>query len=89
MAKKVYIAGPMRGRKLFNFPAFDAAKKEIGDMGCIALSPADLDREAGFNPESLPEDYVGRLTRENVITGLILPVTLGAEAFANSPPHLI
>ena len=57
MSKTIYIAGPMRGRKLFNFPAFDAAEALLKSQGWNVLSPAQLDRAAGFDPEILPEDY--------------------------------
>ena len=54
---RVYIAGPMRGYKYFNFPAFDAAKAELVEAGYDVVSPADLDRDAGFTPEILGSDY--------------------------------
>jgi nucleoside 2-deoxyribosyltransferase len=49
MSKKIYIAGPMRGFPKFNFPAFDAAKDRLTLEGWDVLSPADLDREVGFD----------------------------------------
>lgn len=52
--QKIYIAGPMRGIPLFNFPAFDNAAEEIRSVGGIPFNPAEMDRSAGFNPESLP-----------------------------------
>jgi hypothetical protein len=52
----VYIAGPMRGKKYFNFSAFDAAKVDLANMGHEPVSPADLDRAAGFDPMLMPED---------------------------------
>jgi hypothetical protein len=54
---RFYIAGPMRGRKYYNFPAFDAAKAKIRRLGHIAISPADIDRENGFDPFELPPDH--------------------------------
>lgn len=48
--KTIYIAGPMRGKEFFNFPAFDNAKLWLEHCGYVAISPADLDREAGFDP---------------------------------------
>jgi hypothetical protein len=51
----LYIAGPMRGKELFNFPAFDQAEKELTSAGFKCFSPARRDREAGFYPESLSE----------------------------------
>jgi len=47
---KVYIAGPMRGRPYYNFPAFDAARDKLRCVGVEVISPADLDRAEGFEP---------------------------------------
>jgi len=59
MKKKltVYISGPMRGRKFFNFPAFDEAQKNLEEAGFKVVSPAEMDRELGFDPETLGSDY--------------------------------
>ena len=56
MPKKIYIAGPMRGKKWFNFPDFDWAKECLTRAGWEVISPADLDREIGFDVNSLPPD---------------------------------
>lgn len=48
--RRIYIAGPMRGRPMFNFPAFDAAKEFLEKFGWEVVSPADLDRAEGFDP---------------------------------------
>lgn len=53
----VYLAGPMRGIPLFNFPAFTAAAQRLHDMGHFVINPVDLDRAAGFHPEDLPPDW--------------------------------
>jgi hypothetical protein len=45
-----YIAGPMRGYDQCNFPAFDRARDHIIGMGHVVTSPADLDRQIGFDP---------------------------------------
>ena len=45
---RVYVAGPMRGAENFNFPAFDAARDLLVGLGHEVVSPADLDRAAGF-----------------------------------------
>lgn len=48
---KIYIAGPMRGRPQFNFPAFDAAEKFLAAQGFTPISPAAMDRlYEGWNP---------------------------------------
>ena len=48
----IYIAGPMTGYPEFNFPAFDKARDSLNAQGWVVLSPADLDREAGYGPDS-------------------------------------
>lgn len=54
----IYIAGPMKGIPLFNFPAFDAARDALNSWETHeAISPADIDRANGFDPSSLPADY--------------------------------
>ena len=41
---RVYIAGPMTGKKLLNFPAFDETAAKIRACGHTPVSPADFDR---------------------------------------------
>ena len=47
--KRVYVAGPMTGMPEFNFPAFDSARDFLKQTYDV-ISPADLDREQGFDP---------------------------------------
>jgi uncharacterized protein DUF6378/uncharacterized protein DUF4406 len=47
--RTVYIAGPMRGIPLFNFPAFDEAASRLRSAGWNVLSPAEMDRGIGFD----------------------------------------
>lgn len=47
--KKIYIAGPMRGYKDFNFPAFDTAEAKLKHEGWDTISPAQMDRDIGFD----------------------------------------
>lgn len=49
MVKKVYVAGPMRGHPQFNFPAFDTATEVLREQGYTVFSPAEHDREIGFD----------------------------------------
>jgi len=67
--KRIYIAGPMSGIYLFNFPAFDEARDRINRWpDRVAVSPADIDREYGFDPVSLPSDYDWNLLPESAGT---------------------
>lgn len=54
---KIYIAGPMRGLPYYNFQDFDICKRHIEVRGHHAVSPADLDRAAGFDAMTLPDDH--------------------------------
>lgn len=47
-----YLAGPMSGVQLFNFPMFDLVRDHLLALGYNVISPADLDREVGFDPET-------------------------------------
>lgn len=49
MSKRIYIAGGMRGIPLFNFPAFDEAAARGRALGYFVISPAEMDREKGFD----------------------------------------
>lgn len=47
---KIYLAGPMRGYPLFNFPAFDVEAARLRKLGHTVFSPAERDRQDGFDP---------------------------------------
>jgi len=53
----LYLAGRMRCIPYYNFPAFDAARDALKARGHTVISPADLDREHGFDAMLLPPDY--------------------------------
>lgn len=53
----VYVLGPMRGKRLFNFPAFDEMAASLEGAGHKVYNPAQLDRDALFNPAVLPRDW--------------------------------
>lgn len=81
---RVYITGPMRGVPYFNFPAFDAAKEKLERLGYIAVSPADIDREFGFDAMALPADTDWREIPDEldlrVIVARDIEALLGCEA---------
>lgn len=41
---RIYIAGPMRGYDVFNFPAFHAAASKLRADGHFVFSPAEKDQ---------------------------------------------
>lgn len=49
----VYVAGGMRGFRHFNFEAFDAARDYLRAKQWRTLSPADHDRDMGFDAIAL------------------------------------
>lgn len=54
----VFLAGPMRGYPLYNFPLFDKASGQLRSYGYQVTSPADEDRKAGFDPAiSLTDNF--------------------------------
>jgi hypothetical protein len=77
----IYIAGPMAGKPLYNFPAFDAAAAQLARDGWTPINPAQLDRDAGFDPERdpvTPEFLKGAMKRD-------LLALLEADALALLP----
>lgn len=52
----IYISGAMRHKPYWNFPAFDAARDVLAADGWSVISPADLDRKAGFDISIFGED---------------------------------
>jgi hypothetical protein len=62
----LYLAGPMSGYELLNFPAFDAARDRLSKLGFKVLSPADHDREAGLDPAD-DESPLATLFKKNPV----------------------
>jgi len=50
----IYICGPMTGYPYFNFPIFDWAQRILEGRGSKVISPAQMDREHGFDPIAEP-----------------------------------
>lgn len=66
-APRVYIAGPMTGYPLFNFPAFDAATEEWREAGWDVVNPAEEQRKRG-EPVDLPWSHYLRHDIRHVST---------------------
>lgn len=72
---KIYIAGPMRGRYEFNFPAFIDAAARLREEGHDVFSPAERDMNEGFLPwgmkgEMSELDHVGFSLRDAIAADL-------------------
>lgn len=53
----IYLAGPMRGLRSFNFPAFNAAATWLRNRHYVVFNPAEHDTKNGFDP--ITEDLTG------------------------------
>lgn len=55
---KIYVAGPMRGLPGLNFGSFDEAADTLRADGHEVVSPAEIDRELGLDPnQPLPASF--------------------------------
>ncbi|MFZ4431646.1 MAG: DUF4406 domain-containing protein [Microthrixaceae bacterium] len=50
---KLYLAGPMRGCKEFNFPTFRRGRQRLRAAGYDVFCPAERDEESGFDPTGM------------------------------------
>jgi hypothetical protein len=72
MGGRIYVAGPMTGIDQFNFPSFDRNARFLAEQGWDPISPADLDRQAGHDPndpewasrEFTADDYHAAMVRD-------------------------
>lgn len=101
MSERVYIAGRMRGVKFYNFPAFDKARDRLNAIGVSVISPADMDRAAGFDPTqwvwslddydwgTVPDgfDLAAAVARDNdaIDSPETVAVYVISDGFCNSP----
>ena len=49
--RKIYIAGPMRGYTLLNFPEFYRIERIWNNAGWLTINPAQMDKDHGHDPE--------------------------------------
>ena len=55
--KKVYISGPMLGKKYYNTIAFFEAESKLEGLGFTTFNPSKIDAENGANYLAFPADY--------------------------------
>lgn len=70
-----YLAGPMRGYDLYNFPAFHEAARRLRRGGWKITSPAEHDNEVGF-------DETGGLENFDLKAAIFWDLTVVAETDA-------
>lgn len=67
---KTYISGCMRGYKFYNAPAFDEARDRFRALGHEVISPADMDREVGFDPmvegATVDDNFIKRAIKRDI-----------------------
>lgn len=63
---KLYLSGPMSGLPEFNYPAFEEATQCLRAAGYDVVSPHELDREAGVDPnvEFTHTDRIAAMKRD-------------------------
>ena len=54
---RIYLAGPMRGHKWYNFPMFMFHAARLRAYGYDVVNPAELDLAQGIDPYTMPEDF--------------------------------
>lgn len=75
---KLYLAGPMRGKPKFNFPAFAEAAGKLRALEHEIISPHELDLEAGLDGNAEERPFVEYMRRD-------LPALLACEGVALLP----
>lgn len=79
-ALRFYLAGPMTGYPLQNFPAFADATAWLRTQGHVVLSPAEMDLDLGFDP-AIPLEDQGFDWTETMERDLEALMTAQAVAF--------
>lgn len=82
---KLYVAGPMRGRQHFNFPAFDAACARLRSMGHIPIGPQELDRICGIDEFTFTDSDITREDMKNFMIRDLLMILTEADGICVLP----
>lgn len=63
----LYLAGPMSGHPLYNYPAFEAAARALREAGHAVISPHELELAQGFKPaDSFPDSAYAAAMRRSI-----------------------
>jgi nucleoside 2-deoxyribosyltransferase len=76
---KIYIAGPMRGYKDYNFPAFHEAARHLRAKGHEVVNPAEMD-EAAFQTQEEIDKQAKAEGSTKMFMARDLPAMLGCDA---------
>lgn len=74
----MYIAGPMRGRLDYNFPAFMHADAVLKKEGWETINPAEMDNNDGFDTNRCIEDITQQELKDFIIRDIHLIMTADA-----------
>ena len=81
--KIIYIAGPMRGYREYNFEAFHAADESLRNRGWDTINPAKIDIDDGFDPKTPQHELTGKDLEDFIVRDIHL--VLSADAIAVLP----
>jgi hypothetical protein len=82
---RVYVAGPMRGRPLYNFPRFHEEAATLEAAGYVALDPAAADEADGFDPSGpLPPCFMHEAGRRDMNMLLLADAVVVLEGWKES-----
>ncbi len=76
--KKIYIAGPMRGKPNYNFPAFMEADELLTLLGWITINPAQVDIDKGFDPKTPQDSLTPKDLEEFIVRDIHLVISADA-----------
>ena len=62
IVQSLYVAGPMTGYPMMNYPAFHGATYELRELGFIVYNPVDVDQEKRYPTDHMTWQWYMRRT---------------------------